>query len=199
MRFQFKPLKLPLDRPFWCIYNEPSLDRAIFLDVVHCCFSIVLVCIPFLMPPLFLLQVPRPLSMKKDGIQSRNRKLSSKKKKKGMLNFPEMLRSDKSGHGGHGGFGGFGAHGGYMYSMYGGPINAAAAVAAAAVASSSSMAGGFDGHRGPRGLPWGPTPSVHARDGGVGSGGNRSPHRGAHGVRRRFLYSRSVKCCYFLY
>lgn len=83
--------------------------------------------------------------MKKDGIQTRNRKLSAKKKKKAMLGFPDMLRCDKTGAAG-GGFGGFGAHGGYsMYSMYGNQHIAAAAVAAAAAASSSSMAGGLMG------------------------------------------------------
>ena len=80
--------------------------------------------------------------MKKEGIQTRNRKLSSKsKKKKGLLGFPDMLR-DKNG-GASGGFGGFGGHGGSfsaMYSMYG---NQMAAAAAAAAAASSSMGGGL--------------------------------------------------------
>ena len=34
------------------------------------------------MCPLYSPQVPRPLTMKKDGIQTRNRKLSAKSKKK---------------------------------------------------------------------------------------------------------------------
>lgn len=39
------------------------------------------------------LQVNRPLTMKKEGIQTRNRKLSSKsKKKKGCLAIPECLK-----------------------------------------------------------------------------------------------------------
>ncbi|KAF2359614.1 Zinc finger GATA-type [Trinorchestia longiramus] len=95
--------------------------------------------------------VSRPMSMKKEGIQTRNRKLSSKsKKKKGLLGFPDMLR-DKNGPGGAG-FGGFGSPaGGFsaMYSMYGNHM-AAAAAAAAAAASSSSMGGGLmgGGHHG---------------------------------------------------
>lgn len=65
--------------------------------------------------------VSRPMSMKKEGIQTRNRKLSSKsKKKKGMLGFPDMLRPlDKSGFGGFGSSGfGFGSTGS-PYGMYG--------------------------------------------------------------------------------
>ncbi|XP_064078876.1 GATA-binding factor C-like isoform X2 [Macrobrachium nipponense] len=75
--------------------------------------------------------VPRPLSMKKEGIQTRNRKLSSKsKKKKGMLGFPDMLKPlDKGGFGGFGtGGSGFGSMSHYMY---GGQMHG------------SSMAGGF--------------------------------------------------------
>lgn len=75
--------------------------------------------------------------MKKDGIQTRNRKLNAKKKKKCNMLVP----------GGSGGFGGFGAHGGYMYGMYG--SNHFAAVAASlrdvAAAGSSSMAGSLMG------------------------------------------------------
>lgn len=91
------------------------------------------------------------MSMKKEGIQTRNRKLSSKsKKKKGLLGFPDMLRDKNGGAGG--GFGGFGSPGGgfsAMYSMYGNHM-AAAAAAAAAAASSSSMGGGLmaGGHPG---------------------------------------------------
>ncbi|XP_066964149.1 GATA-binding factor 1-B-like isoform X1 [Macrobrachium rosenbergii] len=75
--------------------------------------------------------VARPLSMKKEGIQTRNRKLSQKsKKKKGMLGLPDMLKPlDK------GGFGGFGAggsgFGSMSHYMYGGQMHG------------SSMAGGF--------------------------------------------------------
>jgi len=67
--------------------------------------------------------VSRPMSMKKDGIQTRNRKLSSKsKKKKGMLGFPDMLKPlDRSGFGGFGSSGfGFGST--YGHSMYGGQM-----------------------------------------------------------------------------
>ena len=80
---------------------------------------------------MVLPQVNRPLTMKKDGIQTRNRKLSSKsKKKKGMLGFPDMLKPlDKGGFGGFGtGGGGFGSMSHYMY---GGQMHG------------SSMAGGF--------------------------------------------------------
>nr|XP_027235735.1 GATA-binding factor C-like [Penaeus vannamei] len=69
--------------------------------------------------------------MKKEGIQTRNRKLSSKsKKKKGMLGFPDMLKPlDKGGFGGFGtGGSGFGSMSHYMY---GGQMHG------------SSMAGGF--------------------------------------------------------
>ncbi|KAB7505765.1 Transcription factor GATA-3 [Armadillidium nasatum] len=62
--------------------------------------------------------VPRPLSMKKEGIQTRNRKLSTKsKKKKGLLGFPDMLKPlDKVGFGGFGGGGsGFSSMSSYMY------------------------------------------------------------------------------------
>ncbi|XP_047473715.1 GATA-binding factor 2-like isoform X1 [Penaeus chinensis] len=75
--------------------------------------------------------VNRPLTMKKEGIQTRNRKLSSKsKKKKGMLGFPDMLKPlDKGGFGGFGtGGSGFGSMSHYMY---GGQMHG------------SSMAGGF--------------------------------------------------------
>ncbi|ROT75584.1 Endothelial transcription factor GATA-2 [Penaeus vannamei] len=75
--------------------------------------------------------VARPLSMKKEGIQTRNRKLSQKsKKKKGMLGFPDMLKPlDKGGFGGFGtGGSGFGSMSHYMY---GGQMHG------------SSMAGGF--------------------------------------------------------
>ncbi|XP_042234389.1 GATA-binding factor C-like isoform X2 [Homarus americanus] len=75
--------------------------------------------------------VNRPLTMKKEGIQTRNRKLSQKsKKKKGMLGFPDMLKPlDKSGFGGFGtGGSGFGSMSHYMY---GGQMHG------------SSMAGGF--------------------------------------------------------
>ncbi|CAL4078966.1 unnamed protein product, partial [Meganyctiphanes norvegica] len=65
--------------------------------------------------------VPRPMSMKKEGIQTRNRKLSSKsKKKKGMLGFPDMLKPfDK----GFGGFGGSGFGSGMSHYMYGGQMH----------------------------------------------------------------------------
>ena len=56
--------------------------------------------------------------MKKEGIQTRNRKLSSKKKKKGMLAFPEMIMksSDKLQFGGFGpGGSGFSSMSPYMY------------------------------------------------------------------------------------
>ena len=100
-------------------------------------------------------QVSRPMSMKKEGIQTRNRKLSSKsKKKKGLLGFPDMLR-DKNG-GASGGFGGFGGHGGglsAMYTMYNNQMMTAAAAAAAAAASSSSMGGGLMGTAGHHGGP----------------------------------------------
>jgi len=47
---------------------------------------------------LFQIQVNRPLTMKKEGIQTRNRKLSSKgKKKKGCLSIPDVLRPLDSG------------------------------------------------------------------------------------------------------
>ncbi|XP_066964147.1 endothelial transcription factor GATA-2-like isoform X1 [Macrobrachium rosenbergii] len=62
--------------------------------------------------------VNRPLTMKKEGIQTRNRKLSSKsKKKKGMMGFPDMLKPlDKSGFVGLGTSGsGFGSMSHYMY------------------------------------------------------------------------------------
>ncbi|XP_071524515.1 GATA-binding factor C-like isoform X2 [Panulirus ornatus] len=75
--------------------------------------------------------VNRPLTMKKEGIQTRNRKLSSKsKKKKGMLGFPDMLKPlDKGGFTGFGtGGSGFGSMSHYMY---GGQMHG------------SSMAGGF--------------------------------------------------------
>ncbi|XP_069162338.1 trans-acting T-cell-specific transcription factor GATA-3 [Procambarus clarkii] len=75
--------------------------------------------------------VNRPLTMKKEGIQTRNRKLSQKsKKKKGMLGFPDMLKPlDKGGFGGFGtGGSGFGSMSHYMY---GGQMHG------------SSMAGGF--------------------------------------------------------
>ena len=69
--------------------------------------------------------------MKKEGIQTRNRKLSSKsKKKKGMLGFPDMLKPlDKSFGGFGGGGGGFSAS--MSHYMYGGQMHG------------SSMAGGF--------------------------------------------------------
>ncbi|KAK8748326.1 hypothetical protein OTU49_016077, partial [Cherax quadricarinatus] len=85
--------------------------------------------------------VNRPLTMKKEGIQTRNRKLSQKsKKKKGMLGFPDMLKPlDKGGFGGFGtggfGTGGFGTGGSGFSSMshymYGGQMHG------------SSVAGGF--------------------------------------------------------
>ncbi|RXG60954.1 hypothetical protein Avbf_09348 [Armadillidium vulgare] len=56
--------------------------------------------------------------MKKEGIQTRNRKLSTKsKKKKGLLGFPDMLKPlDKVGFGGFGGGGsGFSSMSSYMY------------------------------------------------------------------------------------
>ncbi|XP_068238509.1 GATA-binding factor 2-like [Palaemon carinicauda] len=62
--------------------------------------------------------VNRPLTMKKEGIQTRNRKLSSKsKKKKCMLGFPDMLKPlDKSGFVGFGtSSSGFGSMSHYMY------------------------------------------------------------------------------------
>ncbi|KAL7644403.1 UNVERIFIED_CONTAM: hypothetical protein RMT77_005234 [Armadillidium vulgare] len=64
--------------------------------------------------------VPRPMSMKKEGIQTRNRKLSSKKKKKGMIGFPEMLMKplDKSGFGAFGG-----SSSGFSHYMYGGQVH----------------------------------------------------------------------------
>ncbi|KAK8748325.1 hypothetical protein OTU49_016076 [Cherax quadricarinatus] len=74
--------------------------------------------------------------MKKEGIQTRNRKLSQKsKKKKGMLGFPDMLKPlDKGGFGGFG-TGGFGTggsgFGSMSHYMYGGQMHG------------SSMAGGF--------------------------------------------------------
>lgn len=69
--------------------------------------------------------------MKKEGIQTRNRKLSSKsKKKKGMLGFPDMLKPFDAV-----GFGGFGSSGSGFSSMtpymYGGQMH------------SSGMASGF--------------------------------------------------------
>lgn len=66
--------------------------------------------------------------MKKEGIQTRNRKLSSKKKKKGMLGFPDMLMKplDKSGFGAFGGGGS-----GFSPYMYGGQM------------PTGGMAGGF--------------------------------------------------------
>lgn len=41
---------------------------------------------------LFCLQVNRPLTMKKDGIQTRNRKMSTKSKKKGKNAMNDLLR-----------------------------------------------------------------------------------------------------------
>ncbi|XP_047738678.1 GATA-binding factor C isoform X3 [Hyalella azteca] len=118
--------------------------------------------------------VSRPMSMKKDGIQTRNRKLSAKsKKKKGLLGFPDMLR-DKSCQGGQG-FPGFGGPGGggfsAMYSMYGNHM-AAAAAAAAAAASSSSMGGGLmgGGHHGVHHSGQ-PHSSMHGMSGFGGIGG----------------------------
>ncbi|XP_076063378.1 endothelial transcription factor GATA-2-like [Oratosquilla oratoria] len=67
--------------------------------------------------------VPRPLSMKKEGIQTRNRKLSSKsKKKKGVMGFPDMLKPlDKGGFGGFGS-GGSGFSPSMSHYMYGGQM-----------------------------------------------------------------------------
>ncbi|XP_050737911.1 GATA-binding factor 3-like [Eriocheir sinensis] len=93
--------------------------------------------------------VARPLSMKKEGIQTRNRKLSSKsKKKKGMLGFPDMLKPlDKGGFGGFGtGGSGFGSMSHYMY---GGQMHG------------SSMAGGF--------MSAPPMHGMSAMSGGLGS------------------------------
>ena len=59
--------------------------------------------------------------MKKDGIQTRNRKLSAKKKKKGMhpVYAPDMLRCDKNGGMSAAGFGSFASHNPYnMYNVY---------------------------------------------------------------------------------
>ncbi|KAK8748332.1 hypothetical protein OTU49_016084, partial [Cherax quadricarinatus] len=98
--------------------------------------------------------VPRPLSMKKEGIQTRNRKLSSKsKKKKGMLGFPDMLKPlDKGGFGGFG-TGGFGTggsgFGSMSHYMYGGQMHG------------SSMAGGF--------MSAPPVHGMSAMSGGLGS------------------------------
>ncbi|XP_065573196.1 transcription factor GATA-3-like isoform X2 [Artemia franciscana] len=67
--------------------------------------------------------VNRPLTMKKEGIQTRNRKLSSKsKKKKGCLGLPEMLGSFDKGFATFGAPGGASASSYYMYnqSMHGG-------------------------------------------------------------------------------
>lgn len=93
--------------------------------------------------------VARPLSMKKEGIQTRNRKLSQKsKKKKGMLGFPDMLKPlDKGGFGGFGtGGSGFGSMSHYMY---GGQMHG------------SSMAGGF--------MSAPPMHGMSAMSGGLGS------------------------------
>ena len=69
--------------------------------------------------------------MKKEGIQTRNRKLSSKsKKKKGMLGFPDMLKPLDKGFGGFGGGGG-GFSASMSHYMYGGQMHG------------SSMTGGF--------------------------------------------------------
>ncbi|KAK4296810.1 hypothetical protein Pmani_030730 [Petrolisthes manimaculis] len=86
--------------------------------------------------------------MKKEGIQTRNRKLSSKsKKKKGMLGFPDMLKPLDKGFGGFGtGGSGFGSMSHYMY---GGQMHG------------SSMAGGF--MSGP------PMHGMSAMSGGLGS------------------------------
>ncbi|MPC30828.1 GATA-binding factor C [Portunus trituberculatus] len=99
--------------------------------------------------PISLPRVARPLSMKKEGIQTRNRKLSSKsKKKKGMLGFPDMLKPlDKGGFGGFGtGGSGFGSMSHYMY---GGQMHG------------SSMAGGF--------MSAPPMHGMSAMSGGLGS------------------------------
>ena len=58
-------------------------------------------------------QVNRPLTMKKEGIQTRNRKLSSKgKKKKGMISMPDCIKPFND----HGKFGGFGPTHGQLSS-----------------------------------------------------------------------------------
>jgi len=112
--------------------------------------------------------------MKKDGIQTRNRKLSSKKKKKGMLFPADMLRCDKTGAAGAaGGFGGFGGHfGGHMYSMYGG---AAAASMAASMAATMAMGSGHQGgyHQ--------PHPGMHGMSS-LGLGGAAAPSTGPMGL-----------------
>lgn len=88
--------------------------------------------------------VNRPITMKKDGIQTRNRKLSSKsKKKKGFIGLDSMMRPlDKSGFGfGAANFGPSGMAP-YMYQN-GAQMGAAAAAAAAAAA-------GFGPHLSPQ-------------------------------------------------
>ncbi|XP_042234390.1 GATA-binding factor 3-like [Homarus americanus] len=110
--------------------------------------------------------VARPLSMKKEGIQTRNRKLSQKsKKKKGMLGFPDMLKPlDKSGFGGFGtGGSGFGSMSHYMY---GGQMHG------------SSMAGGF--MSGP------PVHGMSAMSGGLGSLGLSSASAASLGFSSGF-------------
>ncbi|CAG2158481.1 unnamed protein product [Oppiella nova] len=60
-------------------------------------------------------QVNRPLTMKKEGIQTRNRKLSSKgKKKKGMIAMPECIKPFNDHH--SKAFGGFGPTHGQLSS-----------------------------------------------------------------------------------
>lgn len=109
---------------------------------------------------LFLPQVSRPLSMKKDGIQTRNRKLSSKKKKKGMMGYPDMLRCDKNGSVGTN-FPGFGPHYNSMY-MYNNHQQIAAAILGGGNPGGLVGSAGQAGYHGPQHHP-----SIHGMSAGL--------------------------------
>ncbi|CAG0900220.1 unnamed protein product, partial [Darwinula stevensoni] len=122
-----------------------------------------------IIPPLpFLEKVNRPLTMKKEGIQTRNRKLSAKsKKKKNGLTFPDILKPLD----GKGGFPGFGATGatthGYPHASY--MYGAGAAAGMAGMAAAAHHHHHSHGHGGTMG------------GGGLGVGLGHHPHSGFTG------------------